>query len=401
MQLTRRAPLYTLRRPVRDPDRQVLTGLAAGMARGPGVDPALVRAAFAVLSFAGGLGLFLYVALWALSTPDGEHDVFERPPLSGPRQVAAVACITLGLLIPAREAGLWLGDGAVWPVALASLGVSVIWVRGDGSLRGLGSARGGDSSPFSGAGVLRIGIGSLLILGGMAAVLAANMTFTLRRVFDLTLPVLVSVTGLSLIFGPWLLTLARQVTDERRGRIRSQERSDMAAHLHDSVLQTLALIQRAGSVREMSALARVQERELRAWLYGKGKLLDVDTVEAAVDALAGKVERAHHVSVEAVVVGDAPLDERLAALVHACGEATINAARHSGESSISVYVEIGGGEATAYVRDHGRGFDPATVAPDRRGIADSVVGRMKRYGGTASITSAPDRGTEVRLTMPL
>ncbi|MDQ3914968.1 MAG: PspC domain-containing protein [Actinomycetota bacterium] len=399
MQLTRPAagPL-TGRRLVRSPHNSVFTGVAAGIAEQVGVDPALVRAAFGVLSLAGGLGLLLYVAAWIVSVPApaGPHPV--KPVLPGPRQVAAVACITLGLLVAARDLGLWFGDGAVWPAALSALGVSVIWVRGDGGLRGL--RLGADTSPFSRAGLLRLAIGGALILVGMGAVLAANMTFTLRRALDLLFPVLVAVTGICLILGPWLLSIARQMAEERRQRIRSQERSDMAAHLHDSVLQTLALIQRTDSAREMSTLARVQERELRAWLYGKSKTLDVATLDAALDVLAGRVEKTHQVPVETVVVGDAPLDERAGALVHATGEAMTNAARHSGAGSISLYVEVEAGQITTYVRDQGRGFDPAAVAADRRGIADSITGRMKRFGGSATISSAPGEGTEVRLVMP-
>jgi signal transduction histidine kinase len=397
MQLTRRAPLSGLRF-VRSRDNSVLTGVAGGIAEGAGVDPAVVRAAFGVLSLAGGAGIVLYLAAWAASVPAPRSGHHVRPLLPGARQVGAIACITLGLLVAARDLGMWMGDGVVWPAALAALGVSVIWVRGDGSLRGIGRAA--DTLPFSRAGLLRLGIGAALVLVGMAAVLAANMTFTLRRALDLMFPVLVAVTGVSLILGPWLLSVARQMTEERRQRIRSQERSEMAAHLHDSVLQTLALIQRTESAREMATLARVQERELRAWLYGKSKTLDVDTLDAAMDVLAGRVEKMHQLPVETVVVGDVPLDEKTGALVHAAGEAMINAARHSGAASISLYAEVEDDRITAYVRDQGRGFDPGAVAADRRGIADSIVGRMHRFGGTAAISSAPGEGTEVRLVMP-
>jgi signal transduction histidine kinase len=398
MQVSRRAPaLLRLARPVRSAHNRVLSGTAGGVAETVGVDPALVRASFLVLSLAGGIGAFLYVLTWAASVPGAGRESVVKPLLSGARQVGAIACITGGLLVAARHAGLWLGDGVVWPVSLAALGVSVIWVRGDGALRGWTS----ETSPFSRSGLLRLGIGGVLVLIGMGSVLAANTTFTLRRALDLMLPLLVVLAGVALIVGPWLLALARQMTEERRERIRSQERSEMAAHLHDSVLQTLALIQRTSSGREMATLARVQERELRAWLYGKSKTLDVQTLDAAVDVLAGRVEKMHQVTVETVVVGDARLDDRLGALVHACGEAMINAARHSGEDSISVYVEVEEGRVTAYVRDQGRGFDPAAVAPDRRGIADSIVGRMHRFGGTAAISTAPGAGTEVHLVMPL
>jgi len=196
-----------------------------------------------------------------------------------------------------------------------------------------------------------------------------------------------------------LWKLARQLSDERRERIRSEERAEVAAHLHDSVLQTLALIQRSESSREMATLARVQERELRSWLYGKG-LPGSDVLSTTIDQLAGRVEELHQVIVEAIVVGDAPLDDHLRALVHACGEATMNAAKHSGAESISVYVEVEDDAVTAFVRDQGKGFDPETIPADRRGIRESIHARMERHEGWAEVFSAPGDGTEVQLHMP-
>ena len=174
----------------------------------------------------------------------------------------------------------------------------------------------------------------------------------------------------------------------------------MAAHLHDSVLQTLALIQRAPEPREMASLARTQERELRAWLYGRAPALAGARLRDAIDAMAGRVEREQHVRVEAIVVGDVDLDERVGALVAAVGEATLNAARHSTATEVSVYVEVEEEAVSAFVRDLGTGFDPDAVAADRRGIADSIVGRLERHGGTASITSRPGGGTEVAMRLP-
>ncbi len=219
--------------------------------------------------------------------------------------------------------------------------------------------------------------------------------------------VLVTVTGLGLILGPWIWRLARQLADERRERIRSEERTELAAHLHDSVLQTLALIQRAGEPQEMVSLARGQERELRAWLYGQsrgdGELRGrngADALSAALDEVAARVERLHRVAVETVVVGDCPMDDRLRALVDAAGEAMNNAAKHSGARAVSVYAEVGPEAVNLYVRDEGRGFRPARLLPDRRGIAQSIRGRMDRHGGTALITSEPNEGTEVHLRLP-
>lgn len=174
----------------------------------------------------------------------------------------------------------------------------------------------------------------------------------------------------------------------------------MAAHLHDSVLQTLALIQRADSRSRMATLARVQERELRSWLYGRSQDLVGDHLSTAIDAVAGRIEEMHEVNVEVVTVGDTPLSENLAALVAACGEAMNNAARHSGSPEISVYIEVEPESVTAYVRDQGKGFETHSVPSDRHGIAHSIIGRIERHGGTATIVSSPGQGTEVVLKMP-
>jgi signal transduction histidine kinase len=193
--------------------------------------------------------------------------------------------------------------------------------------------------------------------------------------------------------------LAGQLARERSERIRSQERAEMAAHLHDSVLQTLALIQRADAPRDMVALARNQERELRAWLNGRQPTGD-DTLASAIEKVAASVELTLKVPVEVVTVGDAPLDDRLRAVVEACREATVNAAKHSGAPQISIYVEVEPASVTAFVRDQGSGFDPESVASDRRGIAESIHGRMQRAGGSATIVSEMLGGTEVQLSMP-
>jgi signal transduction histidine kinase len=174
----------------------------------------------------------------------------------------------------------------------------------------------------------------------------------------------------------------------------------MAAHLHDSVLQTLALIQRAKAPREMASLARTQERELRAWLYGRAPELTGVRLRDAIDSMAGRIEQQHQVNVDAVVVGDAEMDDGLRALVNAIAEAVANAAVHSGSTTISVYVEVEKERVSAFVRDHGSGFDPGVVPPDRRGIADSIIGRMERRGGTAEVHSRPSAGTEVVLRLP-
>jgi signal transduction histidine kinase len=200
--------------------------------------------------------------------------------------------------------------------------------------------------------------------------------------------------------GPWVWRLARERDAERLERIRAQERADLAARVHDSVLQTLALVQREkDDPRRVAALARRQERELRAWLYGdRGR--EGDTLGRALEDALADVEELHGVRVELVQTGDCPLDDRLRALVLAAREAVANAAVHAGVSDVSVYAEAADGEVTVFVRDRGRGFDPAAVPDDRRGITDSIEARLARHGGTAVVRSTVSEGTEVELRMP-
>jgi signal transduction histidine kinase len=205
-----------------------------------------------------------------------------------------------------------------------------------------------------------------------------------------------------LIFGPWVVRLAGDLAAERRDRIRSEERSDMAAHLHDSVLQTLALIQRSDDPKKMVTLARSQERELRSWLYGTERPAGGTSLSAALEDAAGRVEQAHDVPVEVVVVNDVPVAQGgLAALVRAAAEAMNNAARHSGTNRVSVYAEAMNGTVDVYVSDQGGGFDPDSIPDDRHGVRESIIGRMSRHGGAATILSEPGEGTEVHLEMPM
>jgi signal transduction histidine kinase len=206
------------------------------------------------------------------------------------------------------------------------------------------------------------------------------------------------------VVGPWLFLLTRMVTRERAARVRAEARAEVATHLHDSVLQTLALIQRrADDPGEVARLARHSERDLRAWLYPTAADGDrAGGLAAALLAVAAEVEDAFGVSVELVTVGGCPLDRRTRAVLGATREALVNAAKHAGVAQVSVFAEVADGELLVAVRDRGRGFDPATgVGPARRGIADSIVGRMRRHDGTATIRSTIGQGTEVELRMPL
>ena len=194
------------------------------------------------------------------------------------------------------------------------------------------------------------------------------------------------------------MRLARSLGSERAARIREQERAEVAAHLHDSVLQTLALIQkRSGEPQEVAALARRQERELRTWLHEGRAAPEADTVAAALRQAAADVEELHGMPIEVVTVGDRPLDESLDALVLAAREAMTNAAKFSGSGRVDLYAEARDGHVEVFVRDRGVGFDTQAVPPDRRGLRDSIQGRMERHRGLARVRSRLGEGTEVEL----
>ena len=245
----------------------------------------------------------------------------------------------------------------------------------------------------------RTGLGVALVVAAGLAFLQATGALSAAR--DAVLAALVAAVVLGVIFAPWVLRLVRSLGAERAERVRSQERAEMAAHLHDSVLQTLAMVQkRADDPREVAALARRQERELRTWLSGRGAAAAGERrLETALEAVAGDVEREHGVPVEVVAVGDAGLDERGEALLAAAREAIVNAAKFGEGSAVSVYAEAGEARLAVFVRDRGPGFEPAAVPADRRGVRESIVGRMERHGGRATIASSPGQGTEVELVL--
>jgi signal transduction histidine kinase len=211
-----------------------------------------------------------------------------------------------------------------------------------------------------------------------------------------------TIAGLGLILYPWVGGLLRDLGEERRERIRSEERAEVAAHVHDSVLQTLALIQRnADKPRELVALARRQERELRSWLYGDRARDAGATLASEMSAMAVEVEERHDIEVDVVTVGDCPLDAHVNALVQSAREAAVNAAKHSGATEVSVYVEVEPDKVSVFVRDRGKGFDPSVVPAHRKGISESIEARMARHGGTTQVTSSDGEGTEVALEIPL
>jgi signal transduction histidine kinase len=332
----------------------VCGGIAARLA----VDVTLVRLAFAILALCGGAGILLYLALWVFA--GGRR-----------RWTAAILAAAAGAtLLYALGFSTWAVCGATLIVA----GLALAFARG-------GSLRPGGSVP-----VLAV---VLIVVGACVFPFSSH---TSSWFFSSG-----SIAGaLVLILGPWLWRL----TTERLERIRLQERADVAARIHDSVLQTLALVQRhADDPTRVAALARRQERELRRWLYGSG-LADASTLVDALADAANDVEELHGVAIELASAGDAPLDDAIGQLVLAAREAMTNAAKFSGVAEIAVYAESTSDAVTVFVRDRGAGFDRAAVPADRRGLAESIEGRMARAGGSTSIVTAPGAGTEVELRLP-
>jgi signal transduction histidine kinase len=404
---TQRAPLR------RNRADAVLGGVCAGLAPRFGVDPLVLRVGFVIAAVAAGIGIGLYIVCWVLLPADAERPADRRLGRALGRreswQVAGgIVLLMLAVLLLFRAWGIWVGDAIVWPLVLASGGGALIWRQSQSSAVVAPPPR-EQATPGGGAGrprrVLRISrpsagiviLGAALIVGAALVFLWLNGALVPDR--DVTLAVFVVVTALTLILAPWWLRLGRGLTEERAERIRTQERAEMAAHLHDSVLQTLALMQkRAGDPREVAALARRQERELRAWLNGTRGERGA-TLAAALEATVAEVEDAHGVPVEVVAVGDRALDEAGEALVAATREAVLNAVKFAPDAAISVYAEVSGDEVEVFVRDRGPGFDLAAVPADRRGLRESVVGRMERHGGRAEIHTRPGEGTEVELVM--
>jgi signal transduction histidine kinase/phage shock protein PspC (stress-responsive transcriptional regulator) len=382
-------------------ERRLLAGVAGGFADRHGVDVVVVRCALVVLSFAGGIGVVLY-AIGALLSA-GNAAVTDGHPREQSRNVS-IACVTLGVTLVVRSSGLWLGDAFMWPMIVVVAGVALLGVvRPEMTMRSAIESASSGSPPLvelttgRHARVRLIAGASLVALGVLLVGSAQGVSSGVRVGAWATA---VTIVGVTLALGPWLAQLAQQASAERRERIRVTERAAMAAHLHDSVLQTLALIQRtADDPRRTVTLARQQERELREWLYGTLDPTD-SMLGAAVRSMATDVETAYDVRVELVVVGDAPMDAELTSFIAALREACVNAAKHSGLDEMSVFVEASPELVEAFVRDRGRGFDRNAAAPDRRGIAHSIEDRLERIGGRAVITSGMGAGTEVHLLAP-
>ena len=369
---------------------RLIAGVAGGIADRLGVADLYVRAGFLVLALIWGIGVIVYLVLWAV-TLDRTEDA-KPAPHAGEHRKAGYILMFVGGLLLLRTIGIWSTDQLVWPGAAVIFGIVFLVDRRDIDPR---SAILALFDPNSGRFRSRTVIGILLLVVGMSILGAAAVP----AVETVLLAVVVTGVGMAVLFGPWVWRLVADLGAERSKRIREEERADMAAHLHDSVLQTLALIQRTEDPRRVVTLARVQERELRRWLYDSTPADGHELLSRALQKEADRIENTFDVPVELVTVGDRTVDDRVRAMVAAAGEALTNAARHSGADQISVYSEVAEGSADVWVSDLGRGFDTRGVAPDRRGIAESIVGRIQSHGGTATVSSEPGEGTEVHLRL--
>jgi len=382
-----------------------------------GLDPTVVRVAFVVTALASGFGLAAYVVGWlALPVRAGEETPAGASIIGRARSdtqglalvVGLVPVLVVALLAASVLRTPWLGSVA-WPGLISVAGLVLVWRNGTDADRAPIRQLGAPLARF-GAGThgtwrraaLRAAVGVVLGTVGVGLIAGGQERAVVRPIGGVALV----LGAILVVFGPWWANLARELAQERRARTRAEERSELASRVHDSVLQTLALVQRhADDPQRVRSLVRAQERELRAWLFeGRapgGFDADVSTLGDALRQVQSDLEASHGARVELVVVGDAPLDEGVGALVAAAREATVNAAKWSGAQVVSVSPEAAADQVAVFVRDRGKGFDREAVAADRKGLAESIEGRMARVGGQARVVSIPGSGTEVELVVPV
>lgn len=440
----------------RSPNGRMLGGVAHGLAVHLGLPVVWVRAAFVLLFFAQGIGGLLYAAFWfvvpiGIGEParggtqwvyrngtfvpaeggfgelrkGGPHRLgrlrellqrtfhgepaeagtapAEAPALTaestrgGLGQLFALLLLVVGIMALLSALHIQTAKPYVWPLLTVGVGVALVWRQADDSRWqrwfGLEGTKRRAAYTRVGAGVL------LVVVGIVGFLLLQDSDSTLSAVIEASVAVL---AGVLVLVGPYVLRMWQDLGAERTARIRAQERAEIAAHIHDSVLHALTLIQRrAEDPKEVLRLARAQERELRLWLYRPEAAAEAapDTLAERIREVVAEVEDRHGVAVELVCVGDCPMDDRIAAQMQAAREAMVNAAKYGGGGPVQVYAEVEGRTVSVFVRDHGPGFDPDTVPEDRMGVRESIIGRMKRNGGTARVRPAPDGGTEVELEM--
>lgn len=370
---------------------RVLAGVAGGIADTLGIRDGYVRAAFLTLLTVWGLGGLLYMLAW-LATFDRVEDADVE--IVEPRRAAGLGLAFSGMLLMMGAIGMWPNPVLVLTTAALSFGIAAITdPSSPGPLAALMSPGVETVSKW------RLIIGGMLLIGGIAM-----FSVSLGQVFDggiVFLAMFLTGLGILVAFGPWVRRLLTDLGNERSERIRQEERAEMAAHLHDSVLQTLALIQRSDDPQRMAILARHQESELRDWLFGTAPLDGIDRVSSAMKQAAERIEEDFGVPIDVVTVGDCPVDERTRALVAAASEAMVNAAKHSGADRVSLFLEVEDHSVVVFVTDQGKGFDTDSIPRHRKGIVESILTRMEKAGGRAAVESVLEEGTEVMLGLDL
>lgn len=403
----------TERLPLRRPQTgRRLAGVCAGLAAHLGVSTGVVRLVMLLLVAVGGVGIPLYVWFW-VTVPSG--DPFDAaaqerpaalsrlaPALRQPGRRVPLTDIGVGLLLlvaagvlVAVRSGIPINYSWVVPTLILLGGTALAWSQLDAVQRGRFLSHAGGRTPVS---VLRLLGGT--VLAGLGVFLLVGQEQPMPALIGSAVAAVAVLAGAALVLAPWWLRLVRELGDERAARAREAERADIAAHLHDSVLQTLALIRARSTDPEVVArLARAQERELRAWLYDD-RPTPGTSLAAELGVLVAEIEDARGVAIESVVVGDRVPDAATESLLQATREALVNATVH-GKPPVSLYLEVGADRVEVFVRDRGDGFDLDAVPADRFGVRESIVGRITRRGGTASVVCKPGRGTEVALCVPV
>ncbi|HUJ07682.1 MAG TPA: PspC domain-containing protein [Streptosporangiaceae bacterium] len=394
----------------RPQEGRIVGGVAAGLSARTGISVTVVRIIFVVTSFISGFGAAAYVLGWLFLPAEGGQGSIAskaRADRIGIALAAGAASLLILLLLVASAVGVGWISSLSWPPVIVLAGLVLIWRNAPDNERAMMH---GVVAPLLGETVppvrsrigLRMCAAGALLIAGLVTLLTGHVT---TKLLHPLVGMILVIAAFAVLLGPWWLRIVKDLMIERQARVRAEERAEMASRVHDSVLQTLALIQRrADDPQQVIRLARAQERELRSWLFGGRAPGSMDglatTLAGGIRLIQQEVEAHHGVVVEVITVGDCPLNDDLSALLAAAREATVNAAKWSGVRVVSLFAEVEPEWVSVFVRDRGRGFDPAAVPADRKGLAESIRARMTRRGGSATVRSAPGEGTEVALTMP-